>query len=90
MIIPVTIIPSTTNPKLPPGLAKISHDEIVLVELQGSLEVECNNDSERDGKAVGKLTIDEATVGGRGVKLLPDPDVLFNSLTPIHTIQSIE
>ncbi|KAF9466595.1 chromosome transmission fidelity protein 8 [Collybia nuda] len=61
MIIPITIASSSTNPKLPPGLAKISHDEIVLVELQGTLEVEYNHPSERDGKLVGKLKVEEAT-----------------------------
>ncbi|RDB26118.1 Chromosome transmission fidelity protein 8 [Hypsizygus marmoreus] len=63
MIIPINIASSSSssNPKLPPSLAKISHDEIVLIELQGSLEVECNHPSERDGKFIGKLTIDEST-----------------------------
>ncbi|KAG6865975.1 hypothetical protein C0991_009977 [Blastosporella zonata] len=46
---------------LPPGLAKISHDEVVLIELQGALEVEGNHPSERDGKLVGKLTVDTVT-----------------------------
>ncbi|KDR78963.1 hypothetical protein GALMADRAFT_244659 [Galerina marginata CBS 339.88] len=60
MVIPITIS-SSSNPKLPPGLIKISHDEIVLIELQGLLEVELNHLSERNGKLVGKLKIDEAT-----------------------------
>lgn len=62
MLIPITITSSPSNPKLPSGLAKISHNEVVLVELQGSLEVECNQPSERDGKLVGKLKIDDLTV----------------------------
>lgn len=62
MIIPIRVASSSPNPKLPPGLAKISHDEIILVELQGALEVEYNHPSERDGKPVGKLKFDEATV----------------------------
>ena len=63
MLIPITITPSSpSNPKLPSGLAKISHNEVVLVELQGSLEVECNQPSERDGKLVGKLNVDDLTV----------------------------
>jgi len=62
MLIPLTIASSSSsNPKLPPGLVKISHDEIVLIELQGSLEVELNHPSERNGKLVGKLKIDETT-----------------------------
>lgn len=63
MIIPINVASSSfSNPKLPPGLAKISHDELVLVELQGSLEVECNHISERNGKLVGSLKVDEITV----------------------------
>jgi hypothetical protein len=56
--------PSTSkwSPTLPPQLARIGHDEIVLVELQGALEVECNSSGERDGKPVGKLRIDESGV----------------------------
>ncbi|KAG9218364.1 hypothetical protein CCMSSC00406_0007265 [Pleurotus cornucopiae] len=61
MIIPITL---STSPgaKLPSGLAKISHDEVVLIELQGALEVETTKPGERDGKVVGRLTIDEVTV----------------------------
>ncbi|KAF8802496.1 hypothetical protein BYT27DRAFT_7146225, partial [Phlegmacium glaucopus] len=62
MLIPITITSSSlSNPKLPSGLAKISHDEVVLVELQGSLEVECNHPNERNGKLVGQLKIDDST-----------------------------
>lgn len=61
MLIPITIAHSSSEPKLPPGLAKISHDEIVLVELQGTLEVESNHPKERNGKLVGTLKIDEIT-----------------------------
>jgi chromosome transmission fidelity protein 8 len=59
MIIPINVAPPSSNSKLPPGLAKISHEEIVLIELQGTLEVECTHISESDGKLVGKLKIDE-------------------------------
>ena len=59
MLIPVTVSPaSPSNPKLPPGLAKISHDEVALIELQGSLEVEASRPEEQDGKFVGKLNMD--------------------------------
>ncbi|KAJ7745658.1 hypothetical protein B0H16DRAFT_1557743 [Mycena metata] len=61
---------SSSTPKLPPALAKISHDELVLIELQGALEVECTHDEERDGRLVGQLCIDE--VGGK-VAQLPKP-----------------
>ncbi|KAK0469493.1 Ctf8-domain-containing protein [Desarmillaria tabescens] len=61
MLIPIDIsIPSASNQKLPPAFAKVSHDEIVLIELQGALDVESNHESERNGKLVGKLSIDEA------------------------------
>jgi chromosome transmission fidelity protein 8 len=60
MLIHITTQPSS-NLKLPPGLVKISNDEIVLIELQGSLEVELNHPSERNGRPVGTLKIDEAT-----------------------------
>ncbi|KAF9041919.1 hypothetical protein BDZ89DRAFT_980990 [Hymenopellis radicata] len=60
MIIPVDfVLPSTSNLKLPPSVAKVSHDEIVLVELQGTLDVESTYEGERDGKLVGKLTLDD-------------------------------
>jgi len=63
MLIPITFSPQfTSNSKLPSGLAKISHDEVVLIELQGSLDVESNHPSDRDGQFVGKLKLDEATV----------------------------
>ncbi|KAF8917238.1 Ctf8-domain-containing protein [Mucidula mucida] len=60
MIIPVDfILPSSSNLKLPPSVAKVSHDEIVLVELQGTLDVESTYEGERDGKLVGQLTLDD-------------------------------
>jgi len=60
MIVSINIISSSSDsgPKLPTGFAKISHDEVVIIELQGTLEVECNHIGERDGKFIGKLKID--------------------------------
>ncbi|KAJ6512836.1 chromosome transmission fidelity protein 8 [Mycena sanguinolenta] len=61
MIIPIDFpVASASTPKLPPTLATISHGEVVLIELQGAFEVECTNDRERDGKLVGRLSIDDA------------------------------
>ncbi|KAF7374504.1 hypothetical protein MSAN_00335000 [Mycena sanguinolenta] len=61
MIIPINFpVASASTPKLAPALATISHNEVVLIELQGEFEVECTNDRERDGKLVGRLTIDDA------------------------------
>ncbi|EGO24397.1 hypothetical protein SERLADRAFT_369636 [Serpula lacrymans var. lacrymans S7.9] len=63
MIIPITIpSPSDTSdsPKLPPQLAKLGHDELFLIELQGSLDVEGTGINERDGRLVGKLQMDDS------------------------------
>jgi len=58
MIIPINLTLSASNPKLPSGLAKISHDEVVVVELQGSIELESSHPSDKDGKYIGELKID--------------------------------
>ncbi|KAI9059075.1 hypothetical protein FKP32DRAFT_1580677 [Trametes sanguinea] len=42
---------------LPPQLVQFGTDELVLVELQGALEVE----GSKDGQLVGKLRVDSAT-----------------------------
>ncbi|KAJ7238576.1 Ctf8-domain-containing protein [Mycena haematopus] len=61
MIIPINFpVASASSSKLPHTLATISHDELVLIELQGHFEVECTNDRERDGRLIGRLCIDEA------------------------------
>ncbi|KXN91642.1 hypothetical protein AN958_12494 [Leucoagaricus sp. SymC.cos] len=66
MLIPITFNPSSSlsstpseTSKLPSALAKISNDEVVLIELQGALEVEAAQSSDKNGKFVGKLTINE-------------------------------
>lgn len=59
MIIPITLKPpSDGGRKLPPQLADIGNGNIVLIELQGSLEVQGSTDS----KIVGNLEIDPKTV----------------------------
>jgi hypothetical protein len=61
MIIPVTLKSARSNAThLPPQLARLGSDEVVLIELQGSLTVETNEVEDRDGQAVGTLHIDEA------------------------------
>jgi chromosome transmission fidelity protein 8 len=63
MLIPLTF-PSSSNgvyPKLPPTIAKVSHDEIVLIELQGVLEI-TGSEKDKEGQLVGMLTVDEGLV----------------------------
>lgn len=66
MLIPITLpapgASATTHPKLPTALARIAHDELVLIELQGALDVELTHLRERDGRFVGTLSIDDAAV----------------------------
>jgi hypothetical protein len=61
MIIPITLASSSQQP-LPAGLARLSSTEVVLIELQGALEVEAKVATERNGKLVGTLSIDEKMV----------------------------
>ena len=59
MIIPVTLKPpSDSGRKLPPQLASLGNGDLVLIELQGSLEVQGSTDSQ----FVGTLEIDPKTV----------------------------
>ncbi|KAI0766196.1 Ctf8-domain-containing protein [Trametes elegans] len=61
MLIPVNVnIPGPSSPphrKLPPQLVQFGSEELVLIELQGALEVEGNSESQ----LVGKLRVDPAT-----------------------------
>ncbi|OSD01915.1 hypothetical protein PYCCODRAFT_1468199 [Trametes coccinea BRFM310] len=61
MLISVNIsLPGPSTPSrraLPPQLVQFGTDELVLIELQGALEVEGN----KDGQLVGKLRVDPAT-----------------------------
>ncbi|KAH7913535.1 Ctf8-domain-containing protein [Hygrophoropsis aurantiaca] len=58
MIIPISVSSKENNDIFPPSLARLGNDDLVLIELQGSLEVECNESSSRDGRLVGKLNVD--------------------------------
>jgi len=59
MIIPVTLKPpSDDGRKLPPQLADLGNGDFVLIELQGSLEVQGSVNAE----FVGTLEIDPKTV----------------------------
>ena len=59
MIIPITLKPpSGDGRKLPPQLANLGNGDLVLIELQGTLEVQGSTDSQ----FVGTLEIDPKTV----------------------------
>jgi chromosome transmission fidelity protein 8 len=61
MLIDVSVSSSSAfNPKLPPCIAKLDNDELVLIELQGTLDVECGEDATRDGQFIGKLNLKDA------------------------------
>ncbi|KAI6006614.1 Ctf8-domain-containing protein [Pisolithus orientalis] len=56
MIIPVTISrPSQFSTKLPPQLVTLGHDELFLIELQGTLDVEGTEKEDKDGQVIGTL-----------------------------------
>ncbi|KAL6301356.1 Ctf8-domain-containing protein [Sparassis latifolia] len=60
MIIPInldTVPLSPLGSKFPPQLAQFGTDEVVLIELQGALDVE----GDRQGETVGTLRIDDVT-----------------------------
>ncbi|KAF5391504.1 hypothetical protein D9757_002474 [Collybiopsis confluens] len=62
MIIPVSFSSSPTQSFLPQTLAKISNDQVVLLEFQGALGFESSSqdqNGERDGQFIGTLTVDE-------------------------------
>ena len=52
---------SSQPPRLLPQLVQFGTDELLLIELQGALEVEGN----QAGQLVGKLRVDEESVGMR-------------------------
>lgn len=61
MVIDVSVsLSNAFNPKFPSCIAKLGHDELVLIELQGTLDIECDEDTTRDGQFVGKLNLEDA------------------------------
>lgn len=60
MIIPINLFNqgSSVGGALPPQFAQFGTDEVVLLELQGSLDVA----GSKEGQHVGKLSIDNTTV----------------------------
>ncbi|THV05170.1 hypothetical protein K435DRAFT_850362 [Dendrothele bispora CBS 962.96] len=95
MIIPINLNSSSSSAqKLPPYLAKISHDEVVLIELQGELELQ--DPTQRNGRLVGTLKIDDDLkkptlrigphlVEGKLVNL-PKPLAVLNRSSPLQSI----
>lgn len=61
----------------PPALAQFGSDEMVLIELQGSLEVEGNN----VGQTVGKLSVDNTTVRSITISQRISNQLLFDDVT---------
>ncbi len=80
MLIPITFNASESLEKLPPSLAKISHDEVVLIELQGALEIDSSRPNERDGKLVGTLSIDKDLV--RSIR----PPLVFSQINATSSL----
>lgn len=70
MIIPINLsdpgTSASTGHSLPPQFAQFGTNEVVLIELQGSLDVEGN----KEGQLVGKLSIDDTTVRKINVSFL--------------------
>jgi hypothetical protein len=58
-MIPIRLNGKSTSPELPPQLAKLGSDEVIIIELQGRLEVESNCESDRDGQIAAKLRVDD-------------------------------
>ncbi|KAG8213328.1 Alpha/Beta hydrolase protein [Butyriboletus roseoflavus] len=57
MIVPITVTPPNAfSAKLPPSIAKLGHDELFLIELQGTLDVVLGSESTcKDGQLIGTL-----------------------------------
>ncbi|KAI6042909.1 Ctf8-domain-containing protein [Pisolithus marmoratus] len=56
MIIPIAISrPGQFSAKLPPQLVTLGHDELILIELQGTLDVEGSEKADKDGQLIGTL-----------------------------------
>ncbi|KAI5992073.1 Ctf8-domain-containing protein [Pisolithus albus] len=58
MIIPITVSrPGQFSAKLPPQLVTLGHDELFLIELQGTLDVEGIEAADKDGQLIGTLNM---------------------------------
>ena len=63
MILPITLPPkpSPGSPALPPVLTRLGSSELILLELQGELDVS----GDKHGQLVGRLTIDDDAIDGK-------------------------
>ncbi|KAI0312935.1 Ctf8-domain-containing protein [Amylostereum chailletii] len=101
MIIPITLGEPRDKDtgSFPPALAQIGSSELVLIELQGDIEVEGN----RRGQTVGKLTVDEDGKGKPTLRIgyhllegkvvsLPKPLAVLHrtSALPSHNLETEE
>lgn len=76
MIVPITVTPPNAfSPKLAPSIAKLGHDELFLIELQGKLDVRCPESTAKDGQLIGMLnTADMVRASGFDVTHFADAD----------------
>ena len=56
MIVAITVTPPNAfSPQLAPSIAQLGHDELFLIELQGTLDVQCPEWTAKDGQLIGTL-----------------------------------
>ena len=69
MIVPITVTPPNAfSPKLPPSFAKLGHDELFLIELQGTLGVQGSESTGKDGQLIGTLNTADMVRTHRGTR----------------------
>lgn len=100
MIIPITISrPGQFSAKLPPPLVTLGHDELFLIELQGTLDVEGTEVADKDGQLIGTLNTTDMnkptlTIGyhlleGKVVNLTKPLGVLHKQVcTPVEGVST--
>lgn len=100
MIIPITISrPGQFSAKLPPPLVTLGHDELLLIELQGTLDVEGTEVADKDGQLIGTLNTTDMnkptlTIGyhlleGKVVNLTKPLGVLHKQVcTPVEGVST--
>jgi len=54
--VPIAVTPPNAfSPKLPPCIVTLGHDGLFLIELQGTLDVQCPEWTAKDGQLIGML-----------------------------------